>query len=111
MVHDDFGTERHRLERVLDILDEAANRLNSASSDTEETEIDPPLSVCVQQHIEARSDDQLFLRASAPLRTEPPAVESVETTIALRCYARLIDEAAALQIGRPFAEPTLTRRT
>ena len=76
MPYDDFATERYRLERVLDILDDAADRLNArayvppsllrdavefiratentAYSDTEENENDLPLSACVQQHVAAR---------------------------------------------------------
>jgi hypothetical protein len=76
MFHDDFGNERYRLERVLDILERASGELtegrgvpvsmlrnavgfirateDSAYISTEEIEGDPPLAACVQQHVAAR---------------------------------------------------------
>jgi len=162
MSHDDFGTERYRLERVLDILENAADRLNvgahvppsllrdavefiratenTAYSDTEESESDLPLSACVQQHVAARApldamarslaavgdgqaqatafvraarkyiqlrrdhlraDDQPFAGSAVAVTADAPGVEAVETAAARRCYQRLIEESATLDIGRP----------
>ena len=110
MVHDDFSSERYRLERVLDILEDAANRLNaraqvpfslvrdavefiratedSAYSATEEGEVDPPLSACVQQHFAARKPLETMERTLAALeRQEAPATS--EFVRAARNYIQL----------------------
>jgi hemerythrin-like domain-containing protein len=109
MPHDDFGTERYRLERVLDILEDAANRLNvgahvppsvlrdavefiratenTAYSDTEESESDLPLSACIQQHVAARVPLEAMERSLAAL--EHGQAQATEFVRAARKYIQL----------------------
>ena len=111
MLRDDYSTERYRLRRVLDILEDTTNRIsvrahvppslmrnvvgfirateNNAYSDTEETESDPPLSACVRQHIAARAPLEAMERSLAALelgetRATAEFVRAARTYIQLR---------------------------
>jgi len=132
MRHDDFESERYRVERVLEILEHAASRLEARAyipasllSDavefiraTEDAAYDaaqisdgePPLSACLDEHLAAREPLEAMQEAIRALeRGEPTAptrfTEAARKYIQLRRNHMRVDDRLFESASRQSAEP------